>query len=196
MKQRDGARPGLVEARTVFAGSVLDVRVETVRYPDGSLGDLEMIRHRGAAAVLPLVHPRERCDGGTAIGVLLLKQYRHAAGGVIWEVPAGKLDGGEPPESCARRELREEAGVEAERLHHLTGLLTTPGFTDERIDLYVATGLSFGTPAPESHEFIEVHVLDFERALEMIIGGDIVDGKTVACLLMADRCVQAGSIAV
>lgn len=188
--------PGLVEARTVFAGSVLEVRVEKVRYPDGSLGELEMVRHRGAAAVLPLVHPRERSDGETSTGVVLLRQYRHAAGGVIWEVPAGKLDGDESPESCARRELREEAGVEAERLHHLTRLLTTPGFTDERIDLYVATGLVFRASAPEDHEFIEVHVLDFERALQMVDGGVITDGKTVACLLMADRCASAGSIEV
>jgi ADP-ribose pyrophosphatase len=188
--------PGTLGVRSVYVGSVLDVRIETVRYPDGTVGELEMVRHRGAAAVLPLVEPAERCDGGTAIGVVLLKQYRHAAGGVIWEVPAGKLDGGESPEICARRELREEAGVEADRLQHLTTLLTTPGFTDERIDLFVATGLSFGASSPEGHEFIEVHVLDLERALEMVDAGDIADAKTVACLLMTARRVADGSAVV
>lgn len=185
----DPRGPTTLSTRTVFAGSLLDVRVESVRYPDGSTGELEMIRHRGAAAALPIVDPSERCDGGTSIGVLLLKQYRHAAGGFIWEVPAGKLDGGEAPEACARRELKEEAGVEARRLEHMTTLLTTPGFTDERIELFLATQLLFGASSPEGHEFIEVHVMDLAEALRMVDEAEITDAKTVASLLMAARRV-------
>ncbi|MFW6039699.1 MAG: NUDIX hydrolase, partial [Gemmatimonadota bacterium] len=150
-------------------------------------GDLEIVRHPGASAVLPVVAPEERCDGGTTTGVLLLRQYRHAVSGVIWEVPAGKLDGEESPERCARRELREETGVEADELEPLTTLFTTPGFTDERIHLFLARGLAFGTPDHEGHEFIEVRTMDLEVALDMVDRGEIGDAKTVACLLLAAR---------
>lgn len=175
------------ESRSVFRGRLLDVRVERAEYPDGSSGELEIVRHPGACAVLPIVAPAERCDEGTATGVILLRQYRHAVGGVIWEVPAGKLDGDESPESCARRELREETGVEAEQLHPLTTLCTTPGFTDERIHLFFATGLRFGAPNHEGHEFIEVRIVDLEAALAMVERGEIGDAKTVACLLLTAR---------
>lgn len=171
----------------MFRGRVLHVRVERADYPDGSRGELEIVRHPGASAVLPLLRPAERCDGGTAPGVLLLRQYRHAMGTAIWEVPAGKLDEAEDPEACARRELREEAGVVARSLVPLTALATTPGFTDETIHLFAATGLTRGEAEPEDHEFIELRELDFARALEMVEDGRIVDGKTVACLLLAAR---------
>lgn len=182
--------------RTVFRGRLLDVRVESAEYPDGSVGELEIVRHPGACAVLPVVSPGERCDAGTATGVILLRQYRHAVGGVIWEVPAGKLDGGESPESCARRELREETGIEADELVPLTTLFTTPGFTDEEIHLFLARGLAFGTPDPEGHEFIEVRTVDLEEALGMVEHGEIGDAKTVACLLLTARRIagnRAGS---
>lgn len=174
-------------SRSVFRGRLLDVRVETAEYPDGSTGELEIVRHPGAAAVLPVVSPEERCDGGTSTGVILLRQYRHAVGGVIWEVPAGKLDGDESPEECARRELLEEAGIGAARLERLTTLVTTPGFTDERVHLFLATGLTFGASNREGQEFIEVRTVDLEVALAMVESGEIGDAKTVACLLLAAR---------
>lgn len=173
--------------RSVFRGRLLDVRVETAEYPDGSTEELEIVRHPGACAVLPVVAPSERCDGGTTTGVILLRQYRHAVGGVIWEAAAGKLDGEESPESCARRELREETGIEAANLQPLTSLYTTPGFTDERIHLFLATGLTFGAPDLEGHEFIDVRTVDLEAALAMVERGEIGDAKTVACLLLTAR---------
>lgn len=182
-----GDEPSTLDSRTVFRGRLLDVRVETVVYPDGSAGELEIVRHPGAAAVLPLVRPAERCDGGTSTGVILLRQYRHAAGGVIWEVPAGKLDGDESAEVCGRRELREEAGIVADRLQRLTTLWTTPGFSDERIDLFIATGLSFGTAEREGQEFIEVRTIDLATAVAMVEHGEIGDAKTVVCLMLAAR---------
>jgi ADP-ribose pyrophosphatase len=178
--------PG-ADSRSVFRGRLLDVRVERAEYPDGSTGELEIVRHPGAAAVLSVVPPDERCDGGTSTGVILLRQYRHAVGGVIWEVPAGKLDGEESPADCARRELLEEAGISAMRLEYLTTLMTTPGFTDERVHLFLATGLTFGASSRERQEFIEVRTLDLEVALAMVDGGEIGDAKTVACLLLAAR---------
>ena len=185
MSESDDA--GTLDSRSVFRGRLLDVRVETVRYPDGSTGELEVVRHPGAAAVLPVLRGDERSDGGTSTGVILLRQYRHAVGGVIWEVPAGKLDGREAPNRCASRELREEAGIVAARLERLTTLVTTPGFTDERIHLFLATDLRFGASDREGDEFIEVRTLDLGAALNMVERGEIGDAKTVACLLLAER---------
>ncbi|HSM09419.1 MAG TPA: NUDIX hydrolase [Gemmatimonadota bacterium] len=182
-----GARSDPPAGRSVFRGRLLDVRVETAEFPDGSTGELEIVRHPGAAAVLPLVRPEERCDAGTSVGVILLRQYRYAVGGVIWEVPAGKLDGDESPDDCARRELLEETGIAARRLERLTTLMTTPGFTDERVHLYLATGLTFGASDREAQEFIEIRTLDLAVALAMVDRGEIGDAKTVACLLLAAR---------
>lgn len=174
---------GVTESRSVYRGNILDVREDTVRFPDGSEGVLEIVRHRGAAAVLPLYKP-EDCADGTGPDVILLRQYRYAAGGTLWEAPAGKLDEGESPETCAARELEEEAGVKAARLVQLTTLLTTPGFSDERIHLFLATGLEEGEQALEEHEVIECFRMPLARAVEMVLSGEIVDGKTVSLLLM------------
>lgn len=172
-----------IDTRSVFRGKFLDVREDAVRYPDGSVGKLEVIRHPGAAAAAALYRPGEWA-GGTEAAVVLLRQYRHAAGRTLWEIPAGKLAVGEPPEVCALRELEEEAGIRAAKLHRLTTLYTTPGFTDEVIHLFVATGLTQGECSREQHELIETREVALDRALEMVRGGEIVDGKTVCALLM------------
>ena len=179
-----------VTSRCVYRGSVLDVRVDTVRFPDGTTADLEIVRHRGAAAALPVLRAEERADGGTGPAVVLLRQYRYAVGRPLWEVPAGKLDDGERPEECARRELREEAGIVAAVVRPLASLLTTPGFTDETIHLFLATDLEFVEPEREAHELIETHLLDLGTALEMVDRGEIVDGKTIASLLLAVRTLR------
>src|SRR5437879_10177203 len=138
--------------RRVYAGRVVRLDVDTVRFPDGSTGELELIRHPVAAAVVArLTDPK-----GSDPTILMIKQYRYAAGGLLWEVPAGTLDSGEAPEACARRELLEETGVTAERLQPLSAILTTPGFTDEVIHLLMDSGLGRGTAAAERDEFIEV----------------------------------------
>ena len=148
------------------------------------MGELEMIRHPGAAAVLPLYRPGE-WDGGDEAAVVLLRQFRYAAGGELWEVPAGKLESGESPESCARRELEEEAGLRAREFRPLTTVYTTPGFTDEVIHLFVAVGLEPGEMRHEEREFIERHAVPLERALDMVASGQIRDAKTICTLLCA-----------
>jgi ADP-ribose pyrophosphatase len=160
---------------------VISLDIDSVRYPDGTTGELEMIRHPGASAVLPFL------SEPTAVNpeILLLRQYRYAADGYLYEVPAGRLEPGEDPVACAARELREETGCLASSLSHLTTIYTTPGFTDESIHLFLATGLTRGVAALEQDEFIEVVTLPLAEALQLIERGEIRDGKTVIALLFA-----------
>ena len=169
----------LVSSKRLYSGRIVNLDLDTVRYPDDSIGQLEMLRHPGAAAVVPFLDP----PGGADPRAVLIRQFRHAADGYIWEVPAGRLDGGESPESCAERELEEETGMRARRLERLTTIHTTPGFTDEQIHLFLADGLEPGAEHREADEFMELHTLRWSQVLEMIERGEIVDGKTLVSLL-------------
>ncbi len=165
--------------RRIYTGRVVHLDVDTVQYPDGSTGEMEMLRHPGAAAVIPFASdPR-----GTDPTVLLIRQYRYATGGTLFEIPAGRLDAGETPEQCALRELKEEVGVTAGRLERLTTIWTTPGFTDERIHLFWAADLAAGAHAREPDEFIEVVPKPLTDVLGMVRSGEICDGKTVVAIL-------------
>lgn len=166
-------------SRRVYKGRVVDLDVDTVQFPDGSTGQLEMIRHPGAAAVLPFASD----PSGTDPTILLIKQYRYAANGPLIEIPAGRLDQGEDPKACAERELLEEVGVKAGRVERLTTIWTTPGFTDERIHLFWAADLTADKHAREPDEFIEVTPKPLSEALTLIRDGSIKDAKTVLCIL-------------
>ena len=171
---------GRLAGRLVHDGRVVHLSVDRVRFPDGSEGNLELIRHPGAAAVVPFVDPPESPDPA----ILLLRQYRYASGGYLYEVPAGLPHGAnEAWAECARRELVEETGFTAARIDYLTRIFTTPGFTNEVIHLFVATGLSPGDAVRDPDEFITVQVVPFSSALDMVRTGRIVDCKTVAALL-------------
>lgn len=171
-----GERLGSTRAWT---GRLLRVDQDRVRTPNGTEIELELVRHPGAAAVVPLLSAEDASDPT----VLLLRQYRYAADGMLWEIPAGVLEPGEAPLECARRELREETGAEAERFEHLTSILTTPGFTDELIHIFLATGIRAGEPRPNQDELIEVQPRPLSAALGMIRDGEIRDAKTIAGLL-------------
>jgi ADP-ribose pyrophosphatase len=162
-----------------YSGRRINVDLDSVRFPDGSTGTLEMVRHPGASAVVPLLDRLGTADPR----VILIRQYRYAALDYLWEIPAGTLEPGESPEHCARRELKEEAGVEATELRHLISIFTTPGFTDERIHLYCATGLTRVPATPEHDEFLETHELRWSDIGAMIREGRIQDGKTLTALL-------------
>lgn len=173
---------GQVGGRTVYDGRIVHLSLDRVRFPDGSVGELEIVRHAGAAAVLPVVGDVEEEDPE----LLLVRQYRYASDGDLFEVPAGMPEGpDEPWEACAGRELEEETGYRAGRLRYLTRIYTTPGFSDEEIHLYLATDLSPGRIRRDRDEFIEVVQLPLSRALRWVREGEIVDGKSVATLLYA-----------
>lgn len=170
-----------VATKRIHTGRVITLDVDTVRFPDGSTGELEMVRHPGAAAVLPFASDPRDPDPT----ILLIKQYRYAASGTLIEIPAGRLNPGEDPEVCAQRELLEEVGVSAGRLERLTTIWTTPGFSDERIHLFWATDLNAGTHAREPDEFIEVMSLPLSKALMLVRQGAICDAKTVVSIFYA-----------
>ena len=172
-------------SRRVHTGRVVRLDIDTVRFPDGSTGELELIRHPGAAAIVPCVSD----PPGPDPTILMIRQYRYAAGGPLWEIPAGTLDAGEDPDSCARRELLEEAGVAAARLERLTSIWTTPGFTDEVIHLYLASGLETRQPSRERDEFIEVVPEPVSRVLRRIREGEVRDAKTIVAILYMARFV-------
>ncbi len=174
-------KPGALESRRIYTGKVLNLDIDRVRFPDGSVGELEMIRHSVASAVVPFLSD----PAGQDPQLLLIKQYRYAANGFLYELPAGRLDPGETPESCARRELQEETGCSAERVEFLYTMYTTPGFTDERIHLFMAAGLTQGPTGHESDEFLTLETVPLSQALEMIKDGLIQDAKTALGILYA-----------
>jgi ADP-ribose pyrophosphatase len=170
-----------IASRRVYSGKVINVDIDRVRFPDGSVGELELVRHSGASAVVAFLSD----PAGEDPQVLLIRQYRYAAEQYLYELPAGRLDAGEDPADCARRELAEETGCTAERIEYLYTMYTTPGFTDERIHLFLAAGLTQGTARREADEFLDVETMTLSRALELIRDGAITDGKTVVGLLYA-----------
>jgi ADP-ribose pyrophosphatase len=176
----------LVSSRRAYAGRIINLDIDTVAFPNGSIGELEMIRHPGAAAVVPFFDDPTAPDPEVA----LIRQFRHAADSFVWEVPAGRLDPGESPEACAGRELEEEAGLQARSLRRLTTIFTTPGFTDERIHLFLAYPVIGGASRPEHDEFVEVHRLRWSAVLGLICRGEIMDGKTLISLLFVQSCLR------
>lgn len=156
--------------RNIYTGKVVTLNVDTVQLPNGFTVDLETIRHPGAAAVVPLK------DDGT---VVMIRQFRHAAGGFIYEIPAGKLDRGEEPLKCAARELEEEAGYCASSFDLLSSIFTAPGFADEVIHIYQAGGLRKGRQQLDRDEVLEIIEMPLNEAIKKIQDGTIRDGKTI-----------------
>lgn len=163
--------------RLVYQGRSIRVYSEEVELPNGAVAKLDIVRHPGASCVVPIEN-----DGR----VLLIRQYRHAAGGTIWEVPAGKLEG-DTPEECAAKELEEEAGRRAGRLERLGEIWTTPGFTDEKIHLFAAFDLVEVPHAREEHEVIEVVPMALEDALDLVWRGELTDAKSALALIHTAR---------
>ncbi|WP_319525364.1 NUDIX hydrolase [uncultured Desulfosarcina sp.] len=157
-------------------GRVFDFYAENVTLPNDVTLDMEIIRHPGAAAIVPVLADRQ---------VLLLHQYRHAVGGFIWEIPAGTLDPGEDPLTCARRELVEETGYSARHFEKLAEITPLPAYSDERIHLFLATDLDRAAQDLDADELLYVHPVGYQRCLDMIAAGEIQDAKTISALHLA-----------
>ena len=169
--------------RNVFRGRVLTLNLEQVRLPNGRVAQLEIAHHPGGAAVVAI-------DAGGR--VCLLRQFRHAAGGWLTELPAGKLDGGEPPLECARRELAEEAGVRARRWEKLGEFYSSPGVLTEVIHLFLAHDLEPADASPEEHEVLEASWVPVQEAMDLAASGRLQDAKSVIGLLWARERLSTG----
>ena len=174
-------QPGKLSSERIYTGKIITLDRDTVRFPDGSVGEMDLVRHPGASAIVPFLSDVD----GEDPQILLLRQYRYAAEQYLYEVPAGRLDPGESPSDCAVRELREETGCTASKIEFLFTMFTTPGFTDERIHVFLATGLSRGDTSREADEFMTVETVTLSRALRLIQEGEIKDAKTALAILFA-----------
>jgi ADP-ribose pyrophosphatase len=173
--------PKILNSQKVFDGRVFQVTVDTVVEGEVTY-QRDVVHHPGSAVIVP-VH-----DDGT---VVLVRQYRHPAVRYLLELPAGTLDDGERPEAGAARELEEELGLHAERLDKLTEFFVSPGFLEEKMWVYLATGLTAGKPHPDEDEVLDIVRLPIGDALEMITSGEIQDAKTIIGLMLAAPRVGA-----
>lgn len=174
-------QPGKLSSERIYTGKIITLDRDTVRFPDGSVGEMDLVRHPGASAIVPFLTDVTAEDPQ----ILLLRQYRYAAEQYLYEVPAGRLDPGESPRDCAARELREETGCSASTIEFLFTMFTTPGFTDERIHVFLAAGLSRGETSHEADEFMTVETVTLSGALRLIQEGEIKDAKTALAILFA-----------
>jgi len=169
----------LLSSRRIHTGRVVSLDIDTVQFPNGNVGELEMFRHPGASAILPFLDDPRSGDPR----ILLIRQFRHATGDFLWEIPAGRRDSGEHPDATAHRELREETGYRCGRLEKLTQIWTTPGFTDEVIHLYLADDLTPGDNALEADEVLAVHHFHWSEVMQMVQSGTIIDCKTLVAVM-------------
>jgi 8-oxo-dGTP pyrophosphatase MutT (NUDIX family) len=165
-----------VQRREVLKLGVVDLGIEKAELPNGVTVDLAVVRHPGASAIVALDEHRR---------VALLRQWRHAIGGWIWEIPAGCRRAGESARACAERELSEETGLGAQRWDHLGAIVTIPSFCDERIELYLARELNDAPGELDHDEVISATRVDLDETLAMIARGEMVDAKSIVALLRA-----------
>ena len=166
----------LVQSKTIYRGSAVGFLVDNVRLPSGRAAVREYLDHPGAVGVVAFVEENR---------VLMVRQYRYAVRRVTLELPAGKLDSGESPIQCVKRELKEETGYTARRFVPLLRYWPTPAFANEELHLFAAAGLTPGRSKPDEDECIEVEKIPFKKALQMVRSGRIKDSKTVVGLLAA-----------
>ena len=169
---------------TIHQGKVFELIRENVTLENGTTTDVEFIEHPGATAVIPFLDDKR---------IVLLKQYRHALKKYIWEVPAGTLDPREEIISCAKRELIEETGYSAGQWHRLGEITPVPGYSDERIHIFLVTGLQPADQNLDEDEVIQVQAVDFLKAIEMIGDGEIQDAKSIAGLFFASQWLKSNA---
>jgi len=168
-------------SRQVFDGVVVKLFVDEVELPNGNKSIREIVRHPGAVCVIPVTDEGE---------VIMVRQFRYAFGEVLLEVPAGKLETNEDPLSAALRELEEESGAVAGKVEHIGELYTTVAIFDERIQVYLATELTYKSSHPDADEFLEVEKIPLKTLVDMVMNGEIKDSKTQIAILKADKILS------
>jgi ADP-ribose pyrophosphatase len=166
----------LIKSEVLFAGRAFTIRRDNLRLPDGRTTKLDIVEHCGSVVLIPLDEKGN---------LLFVRQYRHATGKNLLELPAGTLDDGETPEACARREIREETGMAADRLEHIGGFYLAPGYSTEYMHVYFATQLYRDPLEADADEFLQVETVPLRRAIQMAESGEIPDAKSLAALLLA-----------
>lgn len=175
-----------VKSNLIFKGKIISLKNDDIKLPDGRPAQREYVCHPGGVTVLPITDKGE---------VLLVRQFRYPYGEEVLEIPAGKRDSAdEEPLACGRRELYEELGVTAQYFRFLGEFYPTPGYVDEVIYMYVAWGLTFGENHPDDDEFLEKEKIHIDRLCEMIMQGEIKDGKTQAAALKVKNLIDKGEI--
>lgn len=169
-----------ISGKHIYRGNIIDVEMLTVTLPDGREATRDIVRHPGAAAVIPLNEKGE---------IYMVRQFRKPLEAVSLEIPAGKLDKDEDPAICAARELKEETGLTAEKLTRLVSVHSTPGFSDEVLHLFAATGLKEGESCADDDEFITTEKYSVEQLTDMVLKGEITDAKSIIGILLADRII-------
>jgi ADP-ribose pyrophosphatase len=170
-----------VSVKHIYKGNIINVDLVTVTLPDGRTATRDIIRHPGASVIIPLNEKGE---------IYMVKQYRKPLESVFLEIPAGKLDPGEDPLACAKRELMEETGLKAEKIIYLASIHSTPGFSDEVLHMYAAVGLVEGESCADTDEFISTEKYRVEDLTDMIFSGKITDAKSIIGIFMAEKIIS------
>lgn len=170
-----------IARKEVFKGKIFTVAEDTIEFPNGSIAKWDVLLHDGAAAIVPIDN-----DGK----IVLVEQYRCVEDGLIWEIPAGKLDKGEDPAVCAARELEEETGYKAKQIQRIGSIYSAVGFSNEEIDIFVANGLEEGTLNLDEDEYVNVKKFTLKEVIDMIINGEIKDSKTISAIFTVKEMVQ------
>jgi ADP-ribose pyrophosphatase len=167
-----------MKSEKIYEGKILNLRIDTVELPDKKYSKREIVEHPGAVAIVPVTD--DNC-------IILVKQFRKPVEKSLLEIPAGKLEINEEPRETANRELKEETGYVSNKMEYLFEFFTSPGFSNEKMHLFLATGLVEGDAVPESDEFIEVVKINIDDLIKMIDRGEIVDSKTIVGIFMAKK---------
>ena len=171
-------REETMSSEMVYNGKIVNLRVDTVELPKQRYSKREIVEHPGGVGIIALTEENE---------VIMVRQFRKPIEDCVLEIPAGKLDAGEDPKMCAIRELKEETGYEAENMEFQVDFYSSPGFTDEKIHIYFATGLKNGKAEPDENEYIDIEKYKIEELVQMIKDNDINDAKSIISILYVDK---------
>ncbi|WIV10979.1 NUDIX hydrolase [Proteiniborus sp. MB09-C3] len=172
-----------MKSEKIYEGKILSLRIDTVELPDKKYSKREIVEHPGAVAIVPITNEGE---------IVFVKQFRKATETVLLEIPAGKLEINEQPVECAIRELKEETGLYSENIEYILDYFSSPGFTNEKIHIFIASEVINGEATPEEDEYIDVVKINIDEAINMIKDGTIKDGKTIIGVYMAYNKMKKG----